>query len=76
MHKLEGSCQVYSSSIGYVPQQPWIQNKSLRDNILFRRQHDDFYYDKVIEACALQEDLNILSARDQTEIGERVKNYS
>uniref|UniRef100_A0A914E6G5 Uncharacterized protein n=1 Tax=Acrobeloides nanus TaxID=290746 RepID=A0A914E6G5_9BILA len=76
MHKLEGSCQVYSSSIGYVPQQPWIQNKTLRENILFRRQHDDFYYDKVIEACALREDLNILSARDQTEIGERGINLS
>lgn len=73
MHKLEGTSRVYTNSIGYVPQQAWIQNKTLRDNILFKRQFDEFYYDKTIEACALREDLRILAAGDKTEIGERVR---
>lgn len=72
MHRLEGEAKVWASSVGYVPQQPWIQNKTLKENVLFRRQFDEFYYDKTIEACALREDLRLLSAGDATEIGERV----
>eukprot|EP00118_Oscarella_pearsei_P023583 m.283834 g.283834 ORF g.283834 m.283834 type:complete len:70 (+) comp40673_c0_seq33:2574-2783(+) len=32
--------------------------------------YDDQKYSRVIEACALQEDLAILPAGDQTEVGE------
>ena len=59
--------------IGYVAQQAWIQNVSLRDNILFGKKFDRVKYDKVIEACALKPDLDILPAGDQTEIGEKVR---
>jgi ATP-binding cassette, subfamily C (CFTR/MRP), member 1 len=74
MHKLEGETQVFTSSIGYVPQQPWIQNKTLRDNVLFQKPYDESYYNKTIESCALREDLKVLTAGDMTEIGERVTN--
>uniref|UniRef100_A0A914CXJ8 Uncharacterized protein n=2 Tax=Acrobeloides nanus TaxID=290746 RepID=A0A914CXJ8_9BILA len=76
MHKLEGETQVFTSSIGYVPQQPWIQNKTLRDNVLFQKPYDESYYNKTIESCALREDLKILTAADMTEIGERGINLS
>jgi len=59
-------------SIAYVSQQAWIQNLTLRDNILFGRPFDEERYNKVIEACALQPDLDILPAGDMTEIGENV----
>lgn len=58
--------------IGYVAQQAWIQNVSLRNNIVFGNKFDRTKYDKVIEACALLPDLEILPAGDQTEIGEKV----
>ena len=56
----------------YVPQQAWIQNATLRDNILFGKNLDDIKYLKVLEACALGPDLEILPGRDETEIGEKV----
>lgn len=58
--------------MAYVPQQAWIQNDSLRENILFGRQLQERYYQDVIEACALLPDLEILPSGDRTEIGEKV----
>ena len=58
--------------MAYVPQQAWIQNISLRENILFGRQLQERYYKAVIEACALLPDLEILPSGDRTEIGEKV----
>ena len=60
-------------STAYVPQQAWIQNSSLRDNILFGQRFDRKRYSKVIDACALKPDLEILPGGDQTEIGEKVR---
>jgi ATP-binding cassette subfamily C (CFTR/MRP) protein 1 len=63
-------------SVAYVAQQAWIQNATLRDNILFGKPFDLTKYDKVIEACALKPDLLILTAGDMTEIGEKGINLS
>jgi ABC-type transport system involved in cytochrome bd biosynthesis fused ATPase/permease subunit len=64
----------FQGSIAYVSQQAWIQNLTLRDNILFGSPYDEERYKKVIYACALQPDLDILPAGDMTEIGENVCN--
>ncbi|KAL3269849.1 hypothetical protein HHI36_008907 [Cryptolaemus montrouzieri] len=63
-------------SVAYVAQQAWIQNATLRDNILFGKSFDKKLYEKVIEACALKADLAMLPAGDQTEIGEKGINLS
>jgi hypothetical protein len=47
-------------TIAYVPQSPWVQNLSLRDNILFGMPYDEEKYMAVIHACALELDLKIL----------------
>ncbi|XP_060027480.1 ATP-binding cassette sub-family C member 2 isoform X2 [Erinaceus europaeus] len=60
----------------YVPQQSWIQNGTIRDNILFGSEFEERKYQKVIEACALLPDLEILPGGDQTEIGEKGVNLS
>ncbi|KAL4803388.1 P-loop containing nucleoside triphosphate hydrolase protein [Aspergillus unguis] len=60
-----------STSRAFCPQYTWIQNTSLRKNILFGRDYDEKWYDQVIEACALKPDLEILPNGDATEIGER-----
>lgn len=60
-----------STSRAFCPQYTWIQNASLRSNILFGREYDKEWYDQVIEACALKPDLEILPNGDMTEIGER-----
>ena len=45
---------------------------TLRDNVLFSKPFDRDHYNRVISACALRPDLEILPAGDKTEIGERV----
>lgn len=62
----------FQGSVAYVPQQAWIQNATLQDNVLFGRTCDVSQYRSVIDACALQQDLDIMPAGDQTEIGEKV----
>ncbi|KAH9614566.1 hypothetical protein KSS87_015012 [Heliosperma pusillum] len=65
-----------SGSTAYVPQSPWIQSGKIVDNILFGQEMDAVKYDRVLEACALKKDLEILPFEDQTVIGERGINLS
>ncbi|EGW32740.1 uncharacterized protein SPAPADRAFT_135872 [Spathaspora passalidarum NRRL Y-27907] len=50
---------------------PWIQNATVRENIVFGKEFDPIKYSQVIHACALEDDLKTLPAGDNTEIGER-----
>ncbi|XP_037660286.1 canalicular multispecific organic anion transporter 1 isoform X2 [Choloepus didactylus] len=63
-------------TIAYVPQQSWIQNGTIKDNILFGSELDEKRYQEVLEACALLPDLEILPGRDLAEIGEKGINLS
>ncbi|KAI9534115.1 hypothetical protein NQZ68_016833 [Dissostichus eleginoides] len=75
MEKKSGFVSV-KGSVAYVPQQAWIQNASLKDNILFGGERKESWYHRVLEACALLPDLDILPAGDSTEIGEKGLNLS
>lgn len=75
MEKMNGRVNTVGS-IAYVSQQAWIQNATLQDNILFGKSMDRKLYDKVIDACALKQDLDMLPGGDQTEIGEKGINLS
>ncbi|XP_055221299.2 multidrug resistance-associated protein 1 isoform X9 [Gorilla gorilla gorilla] len=75
MDKVEGHVAI-KGSVAYVPQQAWIQNDSLQENILFGCQLEEPYYRSVIQACALLPDLEILPSGDRTEIGEKGVNLS
>jgi len=57
-----------------VAQQAWIQNATVRDNVLFGKPLDEERYNRILDACALRPDLQILPAGDLTEIGEKVSN--
>lgn len=50
-----------AAGFGLAAQEPWIQHASVRDNILFGKAHDPAFYQAVIEACALSDDLNVRS---------------
>ncbi|CAG2115925.1 unnamed protein product, partial [Medioppia subpectinata] len=65
-----------NSELAYVPQQAWIQNATLKDNILFGKEFDSKKYRKIIKACALKSDLLTLAGGDETEIGEKGINLS
>ncbi|XP_036368003.1 canalicular multispecific organic anion transporter 2 [Octopus sinensis] len=75
MEKLQGEVEV-QGSVAYVPQEAWIQNKTVRDNILFGKTYDRKWYEQVIEACALKLDFATLIDGDRTEIGEKGINLS
>jgi ABC-type multidrug transport system fused ATPase/permease subunit len=55
--------------ISYASQSAWIQNATLRDNVLFGTPYDQERYDRVVYACALLSDFKLLAAGDMTEIG-------
>lgn len=65
-----------NGTIAYVSQQAWIQNATLKENILFGKPYNKAIYDKVVEACALKPDFDMLPAGDSTEIGEKGINLS
>ncbi|XP_019618609.1 PREDICTED: multidrug resistance-associated protein 1-like [Branchiostoma belcheri] len=75
MEKTNGRVSVKGST-AYVSQQPWIQNATLRDNILFDSPMNRCRYDEVLDSCALGPDLEMLSGGDLTEIGEKGINLS
>ncbi|KAJ2691588.1 ATP-binding cassette glutathione S-conjugate transporter ycf1 [Coemansia sp. RSA 1285] len=54
-----------------MEQAPIIIDETIRDNILFGRKYDKEHYNRVIEACALTEDINAWKKGDKTVIGER-----
>ncbi|XP_027240278.1 canalicular multispecific organic anion transporter 1 [Cricetulus griseus] len=60
----------------YVPQQSWIQNGTIKDNIIFGSEFNENKYQQVLEACALLPDLEILPGGDMAEIGEKGINLS
>uniref|UniRef100_A0A8C6T9H4 ATP-binding cassette, sub-family C (CFTR/MRP), member 6b, tandem duplicate 1 n=1 Tax=Neogobius melanostomus TaxID=47308 RepID=A0A8C6T9H4_9GOBI len=63
-------------SLAFVPQQAWTLNASVKKNILFGASRSESWYHRVLEACALLPDLEILPAGDGTEIGEKGVNLS
>lgn len=74
--KLEVAPVKLNESVSFVQQVPWIQNKTIRDNILFGEVFDAKKYKNTIKICELTRDLEILPAGDQTEIGEKGINLS
>ncbi|KAF9156294.1 hypothetical protein DFQ26_009409 [Actinomortierella ambigua] len=67
---------VRGAATSFAAQQPWIQNATVRDNILFGLPYDAVRYNRVIRACQLERDLANLPRGDLTELGERGINLS
>lgn len=67
---------IIPASIAFVAQIPWIENASIRDNILFGLPYDADRYQKVLDVCALKKDLDMLTDGEDTEIGANGINLS
>lgn len=65
-----------SDSIGFVPQQPWIMNATVQENIEFFSTRDESRLQMALRTCQLDTDLHTLPAGLETEIGERGVNLS
>ncbi|KAH9166021.1 hypothetical protein EDB89DRAFT_2115943 [Lactarius sanguifluus] len=57
--------------VSYAAQESWVQNETIRDNILFGAAYDEERYNQVIYQCGLQRDLSLFDAGDKTEVGEK-----
>ncbi|TKY46995.1 ABC transporter C family member 3 [Spatholobus suberectus] len=73
--KISGTLKTCGTK-AYVSQSPWIQSGKIEDNILFGKKMDREKYEKVLEACSLNKDLEVLPFGDQTIIGEKGINLS
>ncbi|GAX75678.1 hypothetical protein CEUSTIGMA_g3121.t1 [Chlamydomonas eustigma] len=67
---------VIIGSVAYCSQIPWIMSGSVRNNIVFGSAWEEEWYQEVLGACALEQDLKDLPAGDMTELGERGINLS
>uniref|UniRef100_A0A8C8IYD1 Cystic fibrosis transmembrane conductance regulator n=1 Tax=Oncorhynchus tshawytscha TaxID=74940 RepID=A0A8C8IYD1_ONCTS len=55
----------------YASQQPWVFPGTIRSNILFGKALHPQKYEKVLRACALKRDMELLPDGDLTVIGDR-----
>lgn len=59
------------TTVAYVSQRTWLLNASVLENIVFGDQYNKSRFKKIIDACALGPDIDILPDRERTIIGER-----
>ena len=75
--KLQSPTQwLIAGAIAFVAQTPWLENATIKQNILFGLPYRAKRYHESIEASALTSDLKILPDGDMTEIGARGVNLS
>jgi len=65
-----GSIKV-NGRTAYVAQSAFVMNATIRENICFGTEYDEFRYRQVLEACCLVSDIRTFSDGDQTEVGEK-----
>ena len=65
-----------NGSVSYVPQQAWIFNATVKENILFGLNFDSNLYERAITVAQLKKDFDTFAAGEDTEIGERGVNLS
>nr|KAF6488609.1 ATP binding cassette subfamily C member 6 [Molossus molossus] len=75
LSKVEGSVTI-KGPVAYVPQEAWVQNASVVENVCFRQKLDPSWLERVLEACALWPDVGSFPAGVHTQIGEQGMNLS
>ncbi|KAJ7827389.1 P-loop containing nucleoside triphosphate hydrolase protein [Mycena leptocephala] len=68
---VEGTVRVEAHRVALASQTPFIYPGTLRANILLDSAYDESFYDKVIHACALRQDIEALPRRDMTKLGDK-----
>ena len=65
-----------NGSIALIPQEAFLLNDSVKNNILFGNELNKEKYEKALRLSQLKHDLKIFSSGDSTQIGERGINLS
>jgi ABC-type bacteriocin/lantibiotic exporter with double-glycine peptidase domain len=66
-----GRIRVSTSYIGYCSQTPWLQNATLRKNIIGASGFEEVWYHTILDICNLNQDISQLSDGDETLLGSR-----
>ncbi|XP_018785664.1 PREDICTED: probable multidrug resistance-associated protein lethal(2)03659 [Bactrocera latifrons] len=69
--KINAGQIVINGKLSYAAQEPWVFEGTVRDNIVFVDSYNERRYKKVIKACALERDLELMPNGDLTIVGER-----
>ncbi|KAK0388536.1 hypothetical protein NLU13_4779 [Sarocladium strictum] len=67
---LEAGQVTKPDDIAYASQSAWLQNNTIKANILFGSDFEQVRYDRILTACCLHTDLREVSHGDRTIIGE------
>lgn len=68
---MTGTVHVSGQEVAYCDQTPWHMNGTVRDSIIAFSPVDERWYQQVLQACALTQDLTQLSKGDLTTIGSK-----
>ncbi|KAJ7216700.1 P-loop containing nucleoside triphosphate hydrolase protein [Mycena rebaudengoi] len=68
---VKGTIKVNAHKIALASQTPFIYPGTLRANILLDSAYDEVFYDRVIHACGLRQDIEALPRRDMTKVGDK-----
>ncbi|CAD6992278.1 unnamed protein product [Ceratitis capitata] len=69
--KINAGQIVINGKLSYAAQEPWVFEGTVRDNIVFVDSYNERRYKKVIKACSLERDLELMINGDLTIVGER-----
>ncbi|KAK2609358.1 hypothetical protein QQS21_002139 [Conoideocrella luteorostrata] len=73
---ISGLIYVERRQIAYCDQSPWLKSISIRENIIGDQPYERDWYETVLHACLLNEDLRQLPNSDQTAAGNGGTNLS
>lgn len=72
MKQTRGTKPVFGGRVAYCSQMAWIQNATLRENVLFGAEYDEDRYWSVVQDASLLSDLEMLPDGDLTEVRQGV----
>ncbi|KZT60623.1 P-loop containing nucleoside triphosphate hydrolase protein [Calocera cornea HHB12733] len=76
MHFIPQSADAWFSlpregGVAYAAQESWVQNDTIKENIIFGSPYEESRYRTVLYECVLEPDLALFTAGDNTEVGEK-----
>ena len=74
--KNEGNLHTAFSRAAYASQAPWLVNESIRNNITGANHYDEAWFNQVIDACALRDDIARMPEGDRESVGSGGINLS
>lgn len=65
LRKVSGEMEV-KGTVAYLGQEVWIQEGTIRSNIILDKAFNEELFDKIVNLCQLTEDLNVMEKSDMT----------